>query len=85
MTHLTAPTPDRRREAGVWSWKEGDYGNTAGPTTVAALEVSSGRWISAPMSVVGTTAWFACAIPTVSGGYTQNWFVVPANVTNTTN
>ena len=78
-------SPDRRREASIWSWKEGDYGNTAGPTTVAALEVSSGRWISAPMPVVGTTAWFACAIPTVSGGYTQNWFVVPANVTNTTN
>jgi hypothetical protein len=51
--------PDRRREASIWSYQEGDFG-TAGPAVFLA---STGRWNSRPPSL---TMPYVCAKTTGS-------------------
>jgi hypothetical protein len=86
------PNPDLRREASIWSWKEGQQ-----PTTnVAAMEVQQldasqhpligydgtptiGRWVSAPYFPTGTsTYWYACVEngAASTATYPREWHLV---------
>jgi Divergent InlB B-repeat domain len=67
--------PDLRREAAIWSWQDGDFGNR-GP---ALLDTSSGRWRS---EVVTNTHQLLCMKPdptTFTGGVLN--FGSPAKAT----
>jgi hypothetical protein len=62
--------PDLRREATIWSWQQDDYGQGG----VAAMDVSSGRWLSTPTFQTGVNYPYAC-FDTSLLGYPKHWSV----------